>query len=1375
MTSELLFQQIFRPKITVQLFLMFPHLFLHFMQKSLRKSAGWPLAWIVLLALFTLGRAQGQTLTIGSTAVPVISPATSSYLYGPFYRSATTSVFDYSRYAHLYRASELNLPAGTVITELAWLKSNAGELTGSNTFSVLLNNTTLNTIPSPQNWATLSSGATLVYTNSNQQVTGAAGTYFVVTLSQPFVYQGGNLLILTDHQKRGAATSSVNFVTNPATGQALGYASNVAATNTSNLTTTYGNRRPTLRITYAPGGPCVSPPTAGVATAAPDTLCAGAGTTVFLTGASYGQGQTYQYEVSTDGVNYTDIPGATSFSYVTPGLAAPRFYRARTTCGGQSATSTPVRVFVNAPTYATLPVAESFESVWGDVCGIRDAPTPSWRSTPVVGNNAWRRFDDPAGANWTSPTFGGYTPQASQGRFSARFHSYIATAGLEGIMDLYVDMSAPGTKELTFDHINTNGTDSLFVLVSTDGGTTFGPRLIRLGSRPTTSFRTESLPLTLTSPTTVIRFVARSDNGTTDIGLDNVRIAVTSSCLAPGGVQIPSTTSDSGTVTFSGAGGPYTIEYGPMGFTPGSGTTIANVAGSPYTIGTLTAYTTYDVYVTQVCANGQTGTSAVATFTTRIGNDNCATAIPLTPGLNCNPVAGTVFQATASATAACTPPTGTPDDDVWYSFVATATAHDIRLAEGVGFSGALQLYGGTCGTLLSRQCLSNTNSNSVEVLAATNLVVGDTYYIRVYSSSATAATAANGTFLICVTTPAGIPANDNCTGAIAVTPGTLCSPILGTTFRATASAGIPVCSPALGTPDDDVWYSFVATHPSHDITMDEYTGFDGVVQVFSGSCGSLSSVQCADAGASGGSESLRVGGLTVGQTYYIRIYSSTNVAPVASTSSFTLCITNSPTPPTNDDCAGAIELPVQLGVTSCTTPLIGTNVGASGSAGAPAPNSCTGPNTGTASYQGGDVWFKLTVPLAGQLNIETGALVSGLITDTGMALYSGACGSLTQIDCDDNDATGNFSLITATGLTPGDVLYLRVWEYGNDTEGGFTVCATAPATCIEPAAPGADNITATSADLVWGGAAVTGESFKVEFGPAGFAPGTGTILNGLTNNSTGLTSLAPDTEYCFYVTKQCGGTQGDSPTAGPICFRTRLATPANDEPCGAVALTVAPAGTTPTLISNSNLGASASLDNDIIVPACSPASNPADVWFEFTAPGGSVDVTVTGAPAGMLRVFSGTDCTGSFTQLGCQGLGSNQAAGTLTVAGLTPGQRYFVAVSGYGSNDTPGSFSVGAASTVLGSRTGLPGSALRVYPNPSSTGLLTVALQGTGTAARAQATLVNVLGQPVLSEVLSLRNGAAEHTLRVKGLATGLYTLQLRVGATLISRKVMLQ
>jgi hypothetical protein len=1345
------------------------------MHHHLRRFAGWRQFAVVLLAWLTLGPLQAQTVTIGSTTVPVVAPATSSYLYGPIYRSAVTSTFNYSRYAHLYRAAELNIPTGAVITQLSWLKSTAGELSGNNTFNVLLNNTALTTLPSPQTWGTLSAGATPVYTSTTQQFTGAAGTYFTVTLSQPFVYTGGNLLILTDHEKRGPATAAVSFVTNLATGQALGYASGTAPTAATNLTTTYGNRRPTLRITFAPGGPCTTPPTAGTTVAEPDTLCAGSSTSLFLRGASYGQGQIYQYEQSNDGVSYTDIAGANSPSFSTGPLSGPRYYRVRITCGSQSATSTPVRVFVNAPTYATLPVLESFELTWQSICGLRDAPTASWRSNPVVGNNAWRRYDDPAGASWTSPTFGGYTPQASQGISSARFHSYIATAGLVGTLDFYVNLSTPGNKELQFDHINTNGTDSLFVLLSTDGGATFSRPLLRLGSAALPNFRTESLPLTTSSTTAVVRFMARSDNGTTDIGFDNVRIAATSTCLAPGGLQVGSITSTGASISWTGAGGPYNLEFGPTGFTPGSGTTVSNLTASPYTLSGLTGFTTYDVYVTQICAGGQTSTAGPLTFTTRISNDECAAAISLTPAASCAAVSGSVFQATTSSGApVCTPTVGTPDDDVWYSFVATATAHDIRLAEGVGFDGSLQLMTGTCGSLVSRQCVDATAANGVEVIQATGLTVGQRYYLRVYSSSATAPTALNSSFSICVSDPATIPTNDNCANAISLTSRNTCSSTLGTTYRATASAAVPVCTPALGTPDDDVWYSFVASAASHDVRLDELAGFDGVVQVLSGSCGSLSSVQCADLTAAGGVEQFRVGGLTVGSTYYVRVYSFANAAPTLSNSNFSICITTSPPPPANDDCAGAALLPVQLGVTSCTTPLLATNVGASASAGAPAPTACTTATSGTANYQGGDVWFQVTVPLAGALTLETGPVAGSPILDTGMAVYSGSCGTLTQIECDDNDSpTGSFSLINLVGRTPGEVLYVRVWEAGNDLEGPFTMCATAPATCLVPAGPGADNITATSADLVWGGFAGPGETFRVEYGLAGFSPGTGTIITGLTGNDVAIT-VQPNTEYCFYVTKQCGGTQGDSPIAGPICFRSLLAVPANDEPCGAVTLPVASIGN-PTYLAGSTVGATASVDNDIQLPACSPASSPKDVWFAFTATAATVYLNVTGNPAGMLRVFDGADCLASFTMLGCQAVGNNRPAGQLIASGLTVGQRYFVAVSGFGSNDATGAFSIAASTAVLASRHSLPGAALSVFPNPSNTGQLSFTLTGAGTASAGQATLLNVLGQPVLSQALRLQGGGTEQVLSVKGLAPGLYTLQLRVGEALLSRKVVLE
>jgi hypothetical protein len=65
-----------------------------------------------------------------------------------------------------------------------------------------------------------------------------------------------------------------------------------------------------------------------------------------------------------------------------------------------------------------------------------------------------------------------------------------------------------------------------------------------------------------------------------------------------------------------------------------------------------------------------------------------------------------------------------------------------------------------------------------------------------------------------------------------------------------------------------------------------------------------------------------------------------------------------------------------------------------------------------------------------------------MINDTGMAVFSGGCNNLFLESCnDDSSLDGNFSLISLTGMNPGDTLFVNVWEYGNDTMGTFKISA----------------------------------------------------------------------------------------------------------------------------------------------------------------------------------------------------------------------------------------------------------------------------------------------------------------------------------------------
>jgi hypothetical protein len=465
-----------------------------------------------------------------------------------------------------------------------------------------------------------------------------------------------------------------------------------------------------------------------------------------------------------------------------------------------------------------------------------------------------------------------------------------------------------------------------------------------------------------------------------------------------------------------------------------------------------------------------------------------------------------------------------------------------------------------------------------------------------------------------------------------------------------------------------------------------------------------------------------------------------------------------PNPPVNDDCAGAINVPIQYG--SCIAQTVGDNTAATNSAGVPAPT--------CANYLGKDIWFMVTVPASGAVTIQTVTPTAGSnVVDTGLSVYSGTCGSLVEVDCDDDGSgTGNLSLLDLTGRTPGEVLYIRVWEYGGDIGDLIAVCVTSPSNCAVPLAPAAGNLSNTTADLSWtrGGTPNPGDTFEIEYGPQGFTPGTGTAFTGLTSPSYQLTGLTANTQYCYYVRQNCGTANGSSAFVGPTCFTTLLTAPANDNPCGAILLTSRGP------VTASNVGATTSAQSGITTPVCSPAVSPLDVWFAITPASASTTLNMTGTAAGMVRVYSSPSCSaGPFTLVACQSSGSvTTGLSTMTATGLTPGQRYYVAVSGYGGASPTGSFTI--AGTALATKAQAESKALLVYPNPSNTGQLTLRLSNPG---KGEATLLNALGQQVRTQALS--SSTAEQTISTRGLATGVYTLRVQIGDDVLTRKVVVE
>jgi hypothetical protein len=406
-------------------------------------------------------------------------------------------------------------------------------------------------------------------------------------------------------------------------------------------------------------------------------------------------------------------------------------------------------------------------------------------------------------------------------------------------------------------------------------------------------------------------------------------------------------------------------------------------------------------------------------------NDECANAV----ALNCGDVLTnqTTDSATGGTDTSCV---GTIGNDVWYSFQGDGQVITLTATGLVEFP-QVEVYAstdGSCTGFTPGTCIASAGTG--ESVASTSFVSqnGTTYYIHV-------GTWINGdpalTFDLSITceTPATPPSNDDCSGAESLTVnGDMgCAFVAsGTINGATASAvDTAACG---GSEDDDVWYSFVATDVIQAVSLINVVGSttDLFHSIWTGDCDALTLV----AGSCSDNDASVPTGLVAGQTYYIRVYSSTTTALQNTT--FDICVGTPPPPPVNDDCTGAIE--ITAGGEFATSPIVASNVSATTTTGL--PDSCQ-------ANRINEVWYSVVVPDSGSLTIETAAEAGTAMTDSVLTIYTGSCGSLVEVGCDDDAGTDNFSKEVLTGLTPGETLYIAVWRYsfGTGLDGTFQLSA----------------------------------------------------------------------------------------------------------------------------------------------------------------------------------------------------------------------------------------------------------------------------------------------------------------------------------------------
>ena len=91
----------------------------------------------------------------------------------------------------------------------------------------------------------------------------------------------------------------------------------------------------TVTVYYMSSTPCSGTPTPGTVVSSADSVCSGELFGLSLTGSTAAPGISYQWQSSTDSINWTNISGATTLNYTTSQTAGT-YYRCQITCGNQS-------------------------------------------------------------------------------------------------------------------------------------------------------------------------------------------------------------------------------------------------------------------------------------------------------------------------------------------------------------------------------------------------------------------------------------------------------------------------------------------------------------------------------------------------------------------------------------------------------------------------------------------------------------------------------------------------------------------------------------------------------------------------------------------------------------------------------------------------------------------------------------------------------------------------------------------------------------------------------------------------------------------------------------------------------------------------------
>ena len=382
-------------------------------------------------------------------------------------------------------------------------------------------------------------------------------------------------------------------------------------------------------------------------------------------------------------------------------------------------------------------------------------------------------------------------------------------------------------------------------------------------------------------------------------------------------------------------------------------------------------------------------------------NDDCAQAIDIQPSntADCGPLfTGTTLSSTPSGKDC----SGNLANDVWYRFTAEQPNCLIEIKGGNPIG--LTLYKGDgCGNLSEVECF-NLYGTPASLPA---LTVGSTYYLRVFCSPNTAFD-----FTLCLR---NVQTNTSCSSAMRIqpSPNHQCGQ---PTSGSTSGLSEPVYSTCDGSYyHTALWYRFTATSGVHIVRLQNVAnqyGGEGLFMELLSSCHSYHL---------GCGREIFATNLNPGQDYFVRV-----VGQINSGSRFELCVLT-PEQPDNDNCPGAVTLPVSPNL-DCTAKTPGSTLGATGS------------YNKFDCKSGPDVLYKFVATSARHdirlSDVEPSANVGQAFVE----VLRGPCGSWAASE-------GCYPVlpeISLSDLMPGETYYLRIGSGSPKDYFRFEVCIVTP-------------------------------------------------------------------------------------------------------------------------------------------------------------------------------------------------------------------------------------------------------------------------------------------------------------------------------------------